>query len=81
MQDVMDRSSELNREHQSFRGSAASHGFDWKTPALAIALAFSGWALGQVYGHSDRIARLETSLAYQQQLLERIDSKLDGLNR
>lgn len=77
----MDRGSELTREHQSFRGSAAPHGFDWKTPAVAVALALSGWALGQVYAHSDRLARLETSLTYQQQLLERIDHKLDGLHK
>jgi hypothetical protein len=54
---------------------------DWRTPAIAVALAVSGWALSQVYDHSERLARLETSISHQNALLERIESKLDGLNR
>jgi len=54
---------------------------DWRTPAIAVALAVSGWALSQVYDHSERLARLETSISHQNALLERIDGKLDGLNK
>lgn len=54
---------------------------DWRTPAIAVALAVSGWALSQVYDHSERLARLETSISHQNALLERIDGKLDGFNK
>lgn len=78
----MDRQGELTHESQLLRERQSSSGaLDWRTAALGVALALSGWALGQVYSHSERLARLETSLAHSQQLLERIDAKLDRLNR
>lgn len=78
----MDRQGQLSHESQLLRErNPASGAIDWRTAAVGVALALSGWALGQVHSHSERLARLETSLAHSQQLLERIDSKLDQLNR
>lgn len=78
----MDRSSGVVNEPQLFRERERSTLVqDWRNIAIAIALGLSGWALGQVYSHSERLARVETSLAHSQQLLERIDAKLDRLNR
>ena len=78
----MDRQGQLSHESQLLRErNPASGSIDWRTAAVGVALALSGWALGQVYAHSERLARVETSLAHSQQLLERIDSKLDRLNR
>lgn len=77
----MDRGSELTYESQPFRRRASDKHFDWRTPALGLALALASWALGQVNSHSERLARLETSLAHSQQVLERIELKLDKLKQ
>lgn len=78
----MDRSSGVVNEPQLLRERERSTLVqDWRNIAIPIALGLSGWALGQVYSHSERLARVETSLAHSQQLLERIDAKLDRLNR
>jgi hypothetical protein len=69
------------KNESSLSSSERIAAVDWRTPAIAVALAVSGWALSQVYDHSERIARLETSISHQNALLERIESKLDGLNR
>lgn len=78
----MDRQGQLTHEPQLLRErNPAAGAIDWRTAAVGVALALSGWALGQVHSHSERLARLETSVAHSQQLLERIDAKLDRLNR
>jgi hypothetical protein len=78
----VDRQGELTHESQLLRERHSSAGAgDWRTAAVGVALALSGWALGQVYSHSERLARLETSISHQNQLLERIELKVDGLNQ
>ena len=53
--------------------------FDWRTPALGVALALAAWSLAEVHAHAERLARVETAAAGIERTLERIEGKLDRL--